>query len=232
MPTPGLSSPDPSDASFDLRMSESAKPFLDAWRREGKSILGMPAFGSGREQQERLQQLMQAQLDFQQREGAYNALMMKAAQGAYEVFEKKLAERREPGRQLTSARALFDLWIDAAEEAYAEIALSPQFREAYGARINAQMRLRSAVQGEVERMSAMFGMPTQRDLDTAFWKISELERALRGLRDQVGAAPQAGRTSSTSAPPKPAANPRKNPTKRSTAKKTPVESSTGKGRQR
>ena len=54
------------------------------------------------------------------------------------------------------------------------------------------MRLRSAVQGEVERMSAMFGMPTQRDLDTAFRKIAELERALRELRDQVAAGPRDG----------------------------------------
>ena len=42
-----------------------------------------------------------------------------------------------------SARALFDLWIDAAEEAYAEIALSPQFREVYGEFVNSQMRVRA-----------------------------------------------------------------------------------------
>ena len=211
---------------------EDASPWLDAWRREGNAVLGMPTFGLGREHQERWQKLAQAQLDYQQRESAYNALMMKAAQGAYEVFEKKLAERGEPGRQLTSARALFDLWIDAAEEAYAEIALSAQFREAYGARINAQMRLRSAVQGEVERMSAMFGMPTQRDLDTAFRKISELERTLRGLRDQLAAAPPAGRAASTSTPPKPPAKASRKPATRSAAKATPAKASAGKERQR
>ncbi|MFL6592440.1 MAG: class III poly(R)-hydroxyalkanoic acid synthase subunit PhaE [Luteimonas sp.] len=210
---------------------EDASPWLDAWRREGNALLGMPTFGLGREHQERWQKLAQAQLDYQQRENAFNALMMKAAQRAYEVFEKKLAERREPGRQLTSARALFDLWIDAAEEAYAEIALSPQFRDAYGARINAQMRLRSAVQGEVERMSAMFGMPTQRDLDTAFRKIAELERALRGLRDRV-AAPEPTPTSSAPKPSKPSADAGKTATKRNAVKTTPAKASIGKGRQR
>jgi polyhydroxyalkanoate synthase subunit PhaE len=173
---------------------EDASPWLEAGRREGNAWLGMPAFGLGREHQQRWQKIAQAQLDYQQHESAYNALMMKAAQRAYEVFESKLAERGEPGRQLASARALFDLWIDAAEEAYAEIALSPEFRDAYGARINAQMRLRKAVQGEVERMSAMFGMPTQSDLDTAFRKIAELERSLRNLRDDLarstGAQPE------------------------------------------
>jgi len=172
----------PGAQGFD-QWTESAKPFIDAWRREGKSILGMPAFGSGREQQERLQQLIQAQLDFQQREGAYNALMMKALQRAYGVFQDKLAEREEPGRQLTSARALFDLWIDAAEEAYAQVALSPEFREVYGAYVNAQMRLRNGMQGEIEQVCAAMGMPTRTEVDAAHRKIAELERVLRRMRD-------------------------------------------------
>jgi class III poly(R)-hydroxyalkanoic acid synthase PhaE subunit len=163
--------------------TEAVAPLLDAWRREGATLLGMPAFGIGREHQERLQKLAQAQLDLQQHENAYNALMLKSAQRAYAVFEKKLGERAEPGRELTTARALFDLWIEAAEEAYAEMALSPEFRDAYGARVNAQMRLRQAVQGEVEQMSATLGMPTRSDLDAAFRKIADLERALRKLRD-------------------------------------------------
>jgi hypothetical protein len=169
--------------------TEAAKPFLDAWQREGRSILGMPAFGIGREHQEHLQKLMQAQLDYQQREAAYNALMTQALQRAYDVFQDKLAEREEPGRQLTSARALFDLWIDAAEEAYAGVALSPEFREVYGAMVNAQMRLRSGIQREVERVCETFGMPTRTEVDAAHRKIAELERMLRRMRD---AAPASG----------------------------------------
>lgn len=166
---------------------EAARPYLDAWRKEGSTWLGMPTFGIGREHQQRWQQLAQAQMEYQQHEAAYNALMLQASQRAYELFEQKLREREQPGKQLSTARALFDLWIDAAEEAYAQAALSPEFRAAYGARVNAQMRLRQAVQGEVERTSALFGMPTRSDLDAAFRKIADLERSLRGLRDQMQA---------------------------------------------
>lgn len=177
---------------------EAARPWLDAWRQEGAARLGMPTFGLGREHQARWQKLAQAQLDYQQHEAAYNALMLKASQRAYEIFENKLAERAQPGQQLTSARALFDLWIDAAEEAYATIALSPEFGAAYGARVNAQMRLRQAVQREVEQVSAVFGMPTRSDLDAAFRKISELERAMRGMRDELAATTR--RDSAVAAP--------------------------------
>ena len=164
---------------------ESAKPYLENMRREGSSWLGIPAFGLGREQQERLQALARAQLEYQQRDADYNALMLKAVQRAHEVFADKLAAHEEPGRQLTSARALFDLWIDAAEEAYANIALSREFRETYGALVNAQMRLRQGVQRQVEQAGAMLGMPTRTELDGAHRKLAELERVVRRLRDAI-----------------------------------------------
>jgi class III poly(R)-hydroxyalkanoic acid synthase PhaE subunit len=189
---------------------EDASPWLDAMRREAGGWLGMPAFGLGREHQERLQQLAQAQLELQQHEAAYNALMLKSLQRAYELFESKLAEREEPGRQLKSARELFDLWIDAAEEAYADIALSPEFREVYGALVNAQMRLRAGVQKEVELAGAMLGMPTRTEIDSAHRKIAELERTLRRMRD---AKPQSSA--------QPAAVPRASKPARSPAKSSP-----------
>lgn len=168
---------------------EDASPYLEAWKREGASWLGMPAFGFARERQERQQALTQALLDYQDKTSAYNALMMKAAQRAYEVFEDKLAERSEPGRQLQSARAMFDLWIDSAEEAYAEIALSPEFSKVYGALVDAQMRVRGGMQKEIEQMSEKLGMPTRTEIDGAHRKIAELERQLRRLRDAAAAAP-------------------------------------------
>jgi class III poly(R)-hydroxyalkanoic acid synthase PhaE subunit len=201
---------------------EDASPWLDAMRREAGGWLGLPAFGLGREHQERLQKLAQAQVELQQRESAYNALMLKSLQRAYELFESKLAACEEPGRQLKSARALFDLWIDAAEEAYADIALSPEFREAYGALVNAQMRLRDGVQKEVERAGAVFGMPTRTEVDAAHRRIAELERALRRMRD---AQPEPRREA-----PIPAAKPatKKPADRKSAAKKTAVKESTAK----
>jgi len=189
---------------------EQARPYLDGLRSESQSWLRMPAFGVGREQQEHWQRLALAQADYQQCTQAYNDLMQKATRDAYAIFEDKLAEREEPGRQIQSARALFDLWVDAAEDAYAKVALSLEFREVYGKLVNAQMRLRGGVQREVEQASAMFGMPTRTELDGAHRKIAELERQLRRLRDSIGGT---AASTSTAAPKRPAqgtSSPRKN----------------------
>ncbi|MEZ0470356.1 class III poly(R)-hydroxyalkanoic acid synthase subunit PhaE [Luteimonas salinilitoris] len=164
---------------------EQVAPLLQAWRAQGSDLLELPAFGFAREHQERWQRLAQAQVELQQRTEAYNALMLKASQQAYAILERRLAEREQPGLQIESPRALFDLWVDAAEEAYAEVALSPEFREAYGDLVNAQMRVRGVVQREVEQLCRQFDMPTRSELDGAHRKIVELERQVRRLRDAV-----------------------------------------------
>ncbi len=173
--------------------SEDIAPLLQAARMEGNSWLNLPTFGFTREHQERAQELAQAQLKAQEASNAFNTLMLKVSDAAFVIFERLLSEREEPGKQISSPRELFDLWVDAAEQAYAEIALSTEYREAYGNLVNTQMQLRSGVQKEVELASAALGMPTRSELDGAHRKIVELERALRRLRDEAGrAAPAAG----------------------------------------
>jgi class III poly(R)-hydroxyalkanoic acid synthase PhaE subunit len=195
---------------------DQVKPYLEGFQQQSQRWQQLPAFGQYREHQERWQALQLAQQDYQQRTDAFNALMLKCAQRAFEVFEDKLIAHEEPGRQITSARALFDLWIDSAEQAYAGIALSAEFRKVYGALTNAQMRLRAAIQLEVEHMTGLFGIPTRTEIDSAHRKVAELERALRRA---AAAEPHAARPSR---PAEPVAPPAKSKPRRA-IRKPPVE---------
>lgn len=160
------------------QMMQGLAPQIDP-AREAKSWLRVPAFGFLREHQEHYQKMAVALLDYQEQTSRYNALIMKASVRGFELFESKLAAREEPGRQIDSLRALYDLWVDAAEEAYGEIALSPEFREVYGALVNAQMRVRSQIQQEVERIATDFGMPTRSELDSIGQRLHDLRREMR-----------------------------------------------------
>jgi class III poly(R)-hydroxyalkanoic acid synthase PhaE subunit len=209
---------------------EQARPWLEGLRGETLSWLHAPTFGFAREHQQRWQQLALAMADYQQCTQAYDELMRQATRDAYAIFEDKLAEREEPGRQIQSARALFDLWVDAAEDAYARIALSHGFREVYGKLVDAQMRLRGGVQREVEQASALFGMPTRTELDGAHRKIVELERQMRKLRDGIeGAnAPKRAAAGSTHATVKNGAASRPAVKKAATEKPAATKSAAGK----
>jgi class III poly(R)-hydroxyalkanoic acid synthase PhaE subunit len=198
-------------AGFDQWHAQAA-PMLNAMlggmmmgglRQEGLGLLRMPAFGMNREHQERLQALAAAQIELQEKNDAYNQLLLGIGQDAFVRFERKLAERSEPGRQLKSARALFDLWIDAAEDAYAEVALSQEFRNRYGELVNAQMKVRAGIQREVEQFCDLFGMPGRTEVDAAHRRIAELERQVRRLRT-AAPQPQSKQPASKPAPAKPA----------------------------
>lgn len=146
---------------------------------ELKSWLNLPAFGLLREHQEHYQKMAVAWVEYQEQMARYNALMLKASQRGFELFEGKLTEREQPGRQIETLRGLYDLWVDAAEEGYAEVALSTEFREVYGALVNAQMRVRSQVQQEVERVAVDLGMPTRTELNNIGERLQALRRELR-----------------------------------------------------
>ena len=152
---------------------------------ELKAWMKLPAFGSSREQQEHYQNTAVAAVEYQEQMNRYNALMMKASQRGFELFESKLAEREQPGRQIESLRALYDLWVDAAEEGYAEVALSAEFREVYAALVNAQMRVRSLVQREVERIGGELGMPTRSEVNSMGERLQALRREVRARGNDV-----------------------------------------------
>ena len=147
----------------------------------GGDWLNAPAFGPAREHQARWQALLKIQQDYQARAEAYVDTIRSVLDDAFTRFEAKLAEHEVPGSQLTSARAMFDLWIDAAEEAYAKVALSEDFQRIYGELANAQMRLRAASQSELERACDAMGVPTRTEMDAAHRRIAELERQVRRL---------------------------------------------------
>lgn len=185
--------------------SDAAAPWLQSMHKEAATTLRMPTFGFAREHQERLQGIARTQLDWQQALGAYHALLGKVSQDAFSRFESKLIDREEPGRQIGSVRALFDLWVDAAEEAYAEAALSVEYRHVYGTLVNAQMRLRHAMQSIMEQNATSAGLPGRAELDSAHRKIAELERIVRRIQRNAEAGEESASPVVRSAVPKSAA---------------------------
>lgn len=171
-------------------------------REEFAAMTSMPAFGYTREQQERSQAFVAASVALQERMSRYNALMLKASMRAFELMEGKLGERSEPGREVGTLRGLYDLWIDAAEEGYAEVALSQEFREAYGELVNAQMRLKKLVNEEIERSTEGVGIPTRTEVDAVHRRLAELRRRLARLEDALGTEvlPAADESSNAAAP--------------------------------
>ncbi len=141
-----------------------------------------PAFGQDREQQMKHQAMAAAVLESLQASARYQALIQRSNAQAMQRLQDKLAERAEPGRQVDSLKALYDLWIDAAEEAYAEIALTDEFREAYGEMVNTQMRVRQMQQQQTEQFCQQLGVPTRSEVSSLGERVQALRREFRASR--------------------------------------------------
>lgn len=170
--------------------STAAQGFVQQWQAwlEAAGQAGMtdwltpphlPGFGLHREHHAKQQSLMAAMMESAAQQRRYQALILKANTQGLERLQDKLADHVEPGRQLDSLKALYDLWVDAAEEAYAEIALSDEFREVYGAMVNAQMRERQLVQEHLEDLCRQLGLPTRSEVDSLGRRLQEVRRELR-----------------------------------------------------
>jgi class III poly(R)-hydroxyalkanoic acid synthase PhaE subunit len=202
-------------------MSEQWMPWLESLRGPLQDWARTPAFGPAREHQQRWKALLQAQQSLRDANETYQRMLEEASRQAYTLFEEKLGTRAGEGVPLDSARALFDEWIDAAEDAHAKMALSEDFREVYGTLANAQMRMRAGVQREIEQLGGMIGLPTRTEVDAAHRKIAELERLLRKLMRNAGVDVAASSARTRAAPAKDAAASSAKPAQARAAKPTP-----------
>lgn len=197
-------------------------------------LLSMPTLGYSREHQAAQQKLVRSQLEFQKANARYNAQLEKALRDAAGRFRDRLAEAAEPGEQINSLRELYDLWVDTAEEAFAEVAFSLEFRQVYGELVNALMRSRQAYLQVTEPVMKMAGVPTRGELDDTTRQLHDLRREVADLKAQVrGAAPSksvgagkpaaTGNAGSSKGPVKESAGKKsaaKKPAKKKTAKKS------------
>ncbi|MFZ5657579.1 MAG: class III poly(R)-hydroxyalkanoic acid synthase subunit PhaE [Pseudomonadota bacterium] len=188
------------DNPFGAGAAASAFMPMSFFGAPGRGPFEMPAFGYAREHQERLQAFARAGADFQQAAQAFQSLLADVGQEAFSRFESLLAGRMGEGKPLENSRALLDLWIDAAEDAYADMALGERFQRAFGDYVNAQMRLRAAMQKEVELACAQWGIPGRAEVDAAHRKVAGLERELRRLRDRLDALERRGGTGPAPSP--------------------------------
>jgi len=167
---------------------QAAQPRVGEW---GAAFGGgdSPAFGYTRERQMQQQALLEAMRQYNDASSRYNTLILRANAEGFERLREKLSQNAEPARQIDSIKALYDLWVDSAEEAYAEIALSDEFREAYGAMVNTQMHVRQLQQRQTDAWCRELGMPTRGEVDSLGKRVQELRRELR--KTSAGAAPRA-----------------------------------------
>ncbi|MCX7563045.1 hypothetical protein OS176_05715 [Xanthomonadaceae bacterium XH05] len=167
------------NAAFDV----SAMRGMD--KQALRDSLSTPPVGPLREHVQRWQQAVLAHLDHQEAAQAFSAQLGEIMKLALTYYERRLAARVESGQPQVSMRALFDEWIEAGEQAWAERAGSDAFVTAFGHYTNTQMRVRAAMDDQINRVAESLGLPTRVEVESDHRRIAMLERELRRIRDEL-----------------------------------------------
>ncbi|HEY9132414.1 MAG TPA: poly(R)-hydroxyalkanoic acid synthase subunit PhaE [Dyella sp.] len=137
------------------------------------------AFGYTRERQLQQQALTNAMREYADLASRYQALIQQANLQGFERLQEQLGKMASTDQRIESLKALYDLWVDAAEECYAQIALSDEFKQVYGAMVNAQMKVRQLQQQQLEAVCRELGLPTRSEVTALGKRLQELRREVR-----------------------------------------------------
>jgi hypothetical protein len=138
--------------------------------------LGLP-LGLMREHEQAWRDLAAAQSEYKRVEAKLVAMIHRVQLNALALLEQRIRERGaiEP---LKSVRELYDLWIEAGEHEFAELAHSPAYCRTQAAFANAGTEFRLKQQAVLERALKTFDLPTRAELNS-------VHRQLRELREKV-----------------------------------------------
>lgn len=175
---------------------------MTAWQRMGEAAgaggqgpgwPGMPAIGPLRERQEAMERLGRATLHYQQALGRFGELLSRVAADAVERLARRVTRRVESQEPIGSLRAMYDLWVDAGEEAYAAAAHGKEFAKAQAELSEALMELKAEQRAQVEEWARALDLPTRTELNTILKRLNTLKRRVRELEEELERRRPAGR---------------------------------------
>lgn len=118
---------------------------------------------------------------------AFTEVMQGFPEKLQQRLQARIADLSAKNKTLDSVRAVLDLWIDAAEEAFAEIAHSKAYGKAQGELSNLLMELKIERQAGLDQALEFIGLPSRRELDTTHRRVTALRRENRELKSTLAA---------------------------------------------
>ena len=160
-------------------------PGVGAAQEQFCRALSIPGLGYNREQQESIQKLARHLLAYHDALRAYKLAFAKTAKASLVSVQERLRVMHEAGEKIESLRALYDMWVDASEEAYADFAMSDEYQVVYGDLVNTLMHVRSDMNELAEHQYQMMNIPTRSEIDTMQRRQQENRRENRQLRHEL-----------------------------------------------
>ncbi|WP_298608648.1 class III poly(R)-hydroxyalkanoic acid synthase subunit PhaE [uncultured Thiothrix sp.] len=160
-------------------------PNAGLWQEHLQKALATPSFGLSREGQERLKKLSALALRYQQAMDKYREAFATQGQESVQALRIRIQKLADQGKNISSLRELYDLWVDVSEETYAQFAASEQYQTLYGELVNAFLLLKQGMNEHLDHEFKAFGLPVRADYEATIKKQYELKRENNALRQHL-----------------------------------------------
>lgn len=175
----------PGDFMQQVKADNLAAPFAEDLKKAVERYTSVPGIGYTREMQEHAQEGARLLHDYQDAFQDYVAAFSRLGEMTLDGLGRKLMALAESGEAITSLRQVYDLWVDAGEEAYGEFVFSEDYSRLYGRLVNALMALKFHGRTTVDELLGALNMPTRNELNTLLCRNQELRRELKSVRLQL-----------------------------------------------
>jgi len=153
-------------------------------REQMDRMLSAPALGYARESQEQHQKFTRLMLEYEQAMTEYQTGFGGLGSRSMEAFKRRLEDRAKEGGPVNSIREVFNIWVDACEEVYADYAMSDQYARRYGRMVNTLMAVKHQGAQLVDEWLEAMNMPTRGDLGTVQRRLHDTRAEYQRLRVQ------------------------------------------------
>lgn len=154
-------------------------------RSQLEGFLSAPAIGYARESQEQHQQLGRLLLEYEKAMGEYQAGFANLGTRSLDAFRTRMQEATQDGKTINSVREVFNLWVDACEDAYAEYAMSDDYAKRYGRMVNTLMAVKRQAALLVDEWLEAMNIPTASEIATLQRRLHDTRADYQRLRCQV-----------------------------------------------
>jgi class III poly(R)-hydroxyalkanoic acid synthase PhaE subunit len=157
-------------------------PGADAFQEHIERILSVPSVGYTREWQEQIQQAGKLWLEYQQAQEEYAEIFRRLGTHTVDRFGEKLRELSQKGNAITGLKAFYDLWVDCAEDVYAELTGTDDYAKLNARLVNTLMAWKRHGHQMVDEMLDALSMPTREEVDTLHKRMQQLRRETKNLQ--------------------------------------------------
>ncbi len=176
------------DSAIKPLPNASLSDALGVFQQPLERVLSTPGLGYNRESQEQLQQYAKLKLHYQKASQAYSAAFADMGKRSIERLQDHIKQRTTKGESLiTSARQLYDLWIDSSEEVYGEFVIGEEFVQLHGKLTNTLMALKQHEGRMLDDYLEFLNLPSRGEIDTLHRRFRDSRRETKTLQAQLNA---------------------------------------------